>query len=89
VAALEGMTLLARAFLASHVPLEFVNRRPLLAPHNVERDGLMRLAAKALHLKIAIARVVRSAESKGAASRLAAPSRRYKNIPRDSPVAAS
>ena len=62
------LTLLARAFLASHVPLEFVNRRPLLAPHNVERDGLMRLAAEALHLKIAIARVQGVHRARGTAA---------------------
>jgi hypothetical protein len=30
------------------------NRRRLRSPHDVERDGLMRVAAKALHFEIAI-----------------------------------
>src|SRR6476660_1032864 len=43
-----------RAVFASHVAFEFVNRRCLRSPHDVERDGLVRVAAKTTDFKIAV-----------------------------------
>lgn len=65
VTALVGGTLLARAFLASHVPLEFVDRRPLRPPDDVERYRLVRFAAETLHLQVPIAGVESVAERRG------------------------
>jgi hypothetical protein len=44
-----------RAVLAAHVALQFMNRRALSAQNDVERDGLMCVAAKAFHLESAMA----------------------------------
>ena len=41
---------------------EFMDRRCLRAPHDVERDGLMRVAAKAFHFEIAKPRIERVAK---------------------------
>jgi len=46
-----------RAVLAAHVALKFVDRRGLRPAHDVERDSLMRVAAKAPDFKIEIARI--------------------------------
>jgi hypothetical protein len=51
-----------RAILAPHVALQLVNRRRLRPPHDVERDGLVRVAAKALHLEIRVPGVERVTE---------------------------
>ena len=42
------------ALAAAHVAFEFMDRRRLRSPHDVQRDGLMRVAAKAFHFEIAI-----------------------------------
>ena len=38
--------------LAPHVALQLMDRRRLRSPHDVERHGLMRVAAKALHFEV-------------------------------------
>ena len=65
MATLERIALLARAILAAHVALQFMDRRPLRSPDNIERDGLMGLAAEALHFEVAVAGVERIAEGRG------------------------
>lgn len=42
------------ALAATHVAFEFVNRRCLRSPHDVEGNGLMRISAKATDFEIAI-----------------------------------
>jgi len=51
-----------RAVLAAHVPFQFVNRRRLRSPHDVEGNRLMRVAAETTNLKIAVSRVKRVAQ---------------------------
>jgi hypothetical protein len=63
--ALEGATLPLRTVLASHVTLQLVDRRSLRPPDDVERNGLMRVAAQAPDLEIPEARVKSIAESSG------------------------
>jgi hypothetical protein len=41
------------ALVAAHVAFEFMDRRCLLSPHDVEGNGLMRVAAKTFHFEIA------------------------------------
>lgn len=67
--ALERPPLEPGAILASHVSFQLVNRRRLRSPHDVERDGLMRVATQALHFEIAKACVDRVAERGGWLSR--------------------
>jgi len=43
------------ALAAAHIPFQFVDRRCLRSPHDVEGNGLMRVAAKAFHFEMAIA----------------------------------
>ena|SRR6266480_5485074 len=43
--------------LFPHVALQFVDRSGFRSPHDVERDRLVRVAAKAFHFEIAIARI--------------------------------
>jgi hypothetical protein len=43
-----------RTVLAAHVPFQLVDGRGLRPAHDVERDGLMRVAAEAFHLKIGV-----------------------------------
>jgi hypothetical protein len=47
---------------APHVAFEFVNRRCLRLPHDVQSYGLMRVAAKAFHFEIAIPGIERVTE---------------------------
>src|SRR6476659_610379 len=54
MAALKGIAANFRAVLAPHVTFQFVNRRSLRSPHDVEGNGLMRVAAKAFHFEIAV-----------------------------------
>jgi hypothetical protein len=42
-----------RAILAPHIALQLMYRRRLRSPHDVEGDGLVRVAAKAFHFEIA------------------------------------
>ena len=42
-----------RAVLTAHVAFEFMDRRRLRSPHDVEGDGLMRVAAEAFDFEIA------------------------------------
>jgi hypothetical protein len=65
VAALERTTLLCGAVLAAHVPLQLVYWRCLRAPDDVERNGLVRVAAKAPNFQVAISRIERIAPSVG------------------------
>jgi hypothetical protein len=65
MAALKGIPSDLRAILAAHVALELVDRRRLQSTHNVESHGLMRVAAQAADLEIAIPRVQRVAEGGG------------------------
>ena len=53
MAPLVGIAPDLRAVLAPHVAFQFMDRRRLRSPHDVERDGLMRVAAKAFHFEIA------------------------------------
>jgi hypothetical protein len=41
------------AILAAHVPFQFMDRRCLRSPHDVQGNGLVRVAAKAFHFEIA------------------------------------
>ena len=67
MAALERTTLQFGAVLAAHVPLQLVNRRRLRSPDNVERDGLVRVAAEAADFQIAVTRVERPRVGEGCA----------------------
>ncbi len=62
MAPLVGVTPNFRALAAAHVAFEFVNRRCLGSPHDVEGNGLMRVASKAFHFEIAKPGVDRIAE---------------------------
>ena len=53
MAALVGIAPDLRAVLAAHVAFQFMDRRCLRSPHDVEGDGLMRVAAKASDFEIA------------------------------------
>ena len=57
-----------RAVLAAHVALQFMDRRRLRSAHDVERDGLVRVAAKAFHFEIAVPGVDRVAERRAMAA---------------------
>src|SRR5271166_2357289 len=57
VAALVRIAANLRAVLAPHVALQLVDRRCLRSPHDVEGNGLVRVAAKATDLKIEVARI--------------------------------
>src|SRR5258707_76817 len=50
------------ALAAAHVTFEFMDRRCLRSPHDVEGNGLMCVAAKAFHFEIAVPRVERVAQ---------------------------
>lgn len=63
--ALIRLALLAGAALAPHVALEFVDRRPLRPPDDIQRDRLVGLAAEALHLEVSAGGVERVAERRG------------------------
>ena len=51
-----------RAVLAPHVAFQFMDRRCLRSPHDVQGDGLMRVAAKAADFEIAKSGIERVAE---------------------------
>ena len=53
MAPLERIAPRLRTVLAPHVAFEFMDRRCLRSPHDVEGNGLMRVAAKAFHFEIA------------------------------------
>src|SRR5213595_2508148 len=53
MAALEGIALDFGALAAAHVAFEFMDRRCLRSPHDVEGYGLVRVAAKATDFEIA------------------------------------
>ena len=53
MAALVGIASDFRAVLAAHISFQFMDRRCLRSPHDVEGNGLMRVAAKAFHFQIA------------------------------------
>ena len=53
MAALVGIAPDLRALAAAHVAFEFVDRRCLRSAHDVEGNGLVRVAAKALDFEIA------------------------------------
>jgi hypothetical protein len=57
MAALVGIAPDFGAVFAPHVASEFVNRCRLRSPHDVEGNGLMRVAAQAADFEIAIARI--------------------------------
>jgi hypothetical protein len=50
------------ALAAAHVAFEFMNRRCVRSPHDVEGDGLVRTAAKAFDFEIAEPGIERIAE---------------------------
>jgi len=55
--ALEGIAANLRAVLASHVSLQLVDGRGLGPSHNVERNGLVRVAAETADFEIEVASV--------------------------------
>jgi hypothetical protein len=57
MASLERATLQLRTALAPHVSLQLVDRGRLRSSNNIERDGLVGVAAQTTDLKIAITRV--------------------------------
>ena len=59
MAPLVGIATDLRAILAAHVAFQLMNRRRLRSPHDVERDGLMGVAAKAFHFEVAIPCIAR------------------------------
>src|ERR1700730_9258055 len=65
MAPLVGIAPDLRAVLAAHVAFEFMDRRCLRSPHDVERNGLMRVAAKATDFEIAVPGVERVAQCRG------------------------
>jgi hypothetical protein len=54
-----------RAILAPHVPLQFVDGRCLRPPHDVQRHGLVCIAAEASDFKVAMAGVQGVTEGRG------------------------
>ena len=58
-----------RTVIAAHVALQLMDRRCLRTPHDVERDGLMGVAAEAADLEIAVTGV----EGRRPAQAMAAP----------------
>ena len=62
MAALVGIAPDFGTLAAAHVAFEFVDRRCLRSPHDVEGNGLMRVAAKAFHFEIAEPGIDRVAE---------------------------
>jgi hypothetical protein len=54
VAPLERTTPDLRTVAAPHVAFQFMDRRRLRSPHDVEGNGLMRVAAKPFHFEIAV-----------------------------------
>ena len=62
MAALERVAPDFRTLTAPHVAFKFMDRCSLRSPHDVERDGLMRVAAKAVHFEISEPGVDRVAE---------------------------
>ncbi len=63
------VALLAGVALAPHVAVEFVDRRPLRPPDDIQRDSLVGLAAEALHLEVSVSGVERVAERRGGLGR--------------------
>ncbi len=53
MAPLEGIAPDFGALTAAHVAFEFMDRRCLRSPHDVEGNGLMRVAAQAFHFEVA------------------------------------
>src|SRR5665213_1825728 len=62
MAALVGVAANLRAILAAHVAFKLVNGSCLRPAHDVQRDGLVRVAAKAFNLKVNVARIERVAQ---------------------------
>jgi hypothetical protein len=62
MAALVRIAAHVRVVFAAHVALRLVDRRFLGAAHDVERDGLVRIATKAANLKVAAPGIERIAE---------------------------
>ena len=59
MAALVRIAAHLRAVLAPHVPFQFMDRRYLRSPHDVEGNGLMRIAARAAGFEVDITSVQR------------------------------
>ena len=59
MAALVGIASNLRPILAAHVPFQFMDRRGFRSPHDVQGDGLMRVAAEASDFEIAVSRIER------------------------------
>jgi hypothetical protein len=62
MAALVGIAAHLGAVLAPHVAFEFMDRGCLRSPHDVEGDGLVRVAAEALHFEVDEPRIARIAQ---------------------------
>jgi hypothetical protein len=64
MAALIRITAHLGAVFAAHVPFQLVDWRRIRPPHDIERDGLMGVAAEAADLKVVVARIERIAEGR-------------------------
>ena len=62
MAALVGIAAHPRAVLATHVAFQFMDRRGLRSPHDVQRHGLMRVAAEAADFEIEVTSIEGIAE---------------------------
>jgi hypothetical protein len=51
-----------RTLAAAHVAFQFMDRRHLRSPHDVEGNGLVRVAAKAFHFEVAVPGIERVTE---------------------------
>jgi hypothetical protein len=65
MAALIGMASNLQTILAAHVAFQFVDRGRLCPAHNVQRHGLMSVAAETADLKVEISGVEGVAERQG------------------------
>ena len=50
--------------MQAHITLKLMDRCRIRPPHDVERDGLVRIAAEAADLKVVVARIERVAEGR-------------------------
>jgi len=69
MAALVRIAANLRTVPAPHVALQFMDRRGLRSPHDVEGDNLMGVAAEAADFEIAVSRIECVAQPRGIAVR--------------------
>ena len=65
MASLVGIAPDFGALAAPHVAFQFMDRRCFRSPHDVEGNGLMRVAAEALYFEIAVPGIERVAQPLG------------------------